>query len=212
MLAYENVRLSEQPPQSAPQQKKSKKSRHRREATEAHEVDAAGGADEGIVLLRQTDEYAAPFVWATASLLVWRPQMHTWIPATVTHQSSTHLTFSHLNTFPISVLRAHMPADWEWHTEEQHRKKKGWDGRIADEGGWWVDGEGGQVQNGAEMRIRIREWDVRSGSGGEKGVGSLRVGGSLLSAEEEGVREEQRRGKRREGAKDDGDNVEGRAV
>lgn len=142
-----------------------------------------------------TDEYVAPYLWASATLLVWRPELDFYISATLTHQSATHVTLAHLNTFAVTVLKEHLPMGWEWHATAAGRKKKGFDGRIADEGGVWVDGEGVQVEKGREMNVRVREWDVRGG----KGKGVLRVDGSLLSVEEERARAEKRAGKKARG-------------
>ncbi|KAF2680003.1 hypothetical protein K458DRAFT_312656 [Lentithecium fluviatile CBS 122367] len=178
VLAYEDVVLSDLPPRSHIE-------------VESEDDRAQGTAEEendGIVLARQIDEYAAPFLWATASLLVWRPQTHTPIPATLTHSSATHITLSHLNTFPISVLKDQLPADWEWHQESRNAKEKGWDGRIADLGGWWVDGELNQVDVGTTLSVWIRNWEARGigeeGGKGKGGRGFLGIVGSLLRPEE----------------------------
>lgn len=61
--------------------------------------------------------------------------------------------------------------------------RKGWDGRIADEGGWWVDEDDGEKVEG-EIKVRIRDFDGRMDGRG-KGKGFLRIEGSLLSEAEE---------------------------
>lgn len=198
VLAYEDVKLSEQPPKSsnnAQRARAARRARHRRTHDEESEEEADAEEEGGMVLLRQIDEYAAPFVWATASLLVWRPKENAYLDATIIHQSSTHITLSHLNSFPITILRAHLPSVWTYHQATANSKKKGWDGRIADEGGWWVDGEGEAVSAGTQMRVRIREWDAR-GSGVGKGRGILRIEGSLLSEGEEREAVAREKGKR----------------
>ncbi|KAF1956354.1 hypothetical protein CC80DRAFT_593812 [Byssothecium circinans] len=204
VLGFEDVRLSDSEPRSRIAPAKSKKRRHRSEAAAAEsaadeEEENTGHGMGETVLLRQIDEYTAPFVWATASLLVWRPKEGDWITATLTHQSATHVTLSHLNTFPVSVLREQLPRSWRWHAEEAGRKTKGWDGRIADLGGWWVDGEGLKVgegldlDGGKEMRVRIREWDARGGMG--KGRGGMKIEGSMMTVEEERVGREKGKGR-----------------
>ena len=62
--------------------------------------------------------------------------------------------------------------------------KKGWDGRIADEGGWWVDEQGAKVEGGREIEVRIRDVDGRMDGKG-RGKGFLRVEGSLVGEGEE---------------------------
>ncbi|KAL1599471.1 hypothetical protein SLS60_007274 [Paraconiothyrium brasiliense] len=178
VLAYEDVSLSSQPPKTA--SPSTHKSRHR-QAPDADDLERLAEQEEGVVLTRCVDEYMAPYVWATASLLIWRPAPNTYLDATLTHASATHITLAHLNTFAITVLKESLPADWSWHAEKANKKTKGFDGKIADEGGWWMDGELGEVKKGTGMRVRVREWDVRGG----KGKGVLRVDGSLLSVEEE---------------------------
>ncbi|KAJ4296747.1 hypothetical protein N0V90_006795 [Kalmusia sp. IMI 367209] len=166
VLAYEDVKLSSKPPQITSSHKSHKSSRRR-------DDEANGEQDEeDVVLLTCVDEYAAPYVWATASLLIWRPAPNTYLSATLTHQSATHVTLAHLNTFAISILKESLPSDWTWNAAEANRKKKGWDGKIADEGGWWVDGEDEVVKKGKEFKVRVKEWDVRVGRGG--GIYGLR--------------------------------------
>jgi len=202
VLAYEDVRLSGEAPRSTIVPSKKDKSKKRKRRHGDAEDEAQAGSDEetpegagGIVMARQIDEYSAPYIWATASLLVWRPQTHTSIPATLTHASATHITLAHLNTFPISVLKAELPSDWRWHQERGNAKAKGWDGRISDEGGWWVDGLGERVDVGASLRVWIVSWEAK-GSGGEDGAGKggrgvLGIVGSLRSPGERAGRSEE---------------------
>lgn len=144
------------------------------------------------VLLRHVDEYAAPFLWATATFLIWRPEQHKSITAHVTHQSKTHLTLSHLNLFPVSILAEHLPPSWTFRQTQTGLVKKGWDGRLADEGGVWVDGAGEEVRG--ELKVRVRDFDGRMDGKG-RGKGFLRIDGSLLAREEEG----REKGKGKEG-------------
>ncbi|KAF1972898.1 hypothetical protein BU23DRAFT_554738 [Bimuria novae-zelandiae CBS 107.79] len=189
VLAYEDVQLSSRPPKPTAT---SKSSSRRRKPAADNDDDSDGGSDEdGVVLTKCVDEYMAPYVWATASLLVWRPAPGCYLGASVTHQSGTHITLSHLNAFAITILKEYLPGDWEWSAKEANKKKKGFDGRIADEGGAWVDGDGVEVFKGKEFRVRVREWDVKGG----KGKGVWKVDGSLLSAEEEKSRAAKKAGK-----------------
>ncbi|KAL5391266.1 hypothetical protein PMIN02_006620 [Paraphaeosphaeria minitans] len=192
ILAYENVSLSAQPPKTSIH-KSSRK--HASSAPDSDDEERRAEAEEGIVLTRCVDEYMAPYVWATASLLVWRPAPNAYLDATLTHQAGTHITLAHLNTFAITVMKEHLPADWTWNAAQAGKKTKGFDGRIADEGGWWMDGELNEVKKGTSMRVRVREWDVRGG----KGKGVLRVDGSLLRLEEESVRAAKKAGKAAQG-------------
>ncbi|KAJ4983044.1 DNA-dependent RNA polymerase i subunit a43 [Stagonosporopsis vannaccii] len=144
ILAYEDVELSATPPASSA---------------------VADTADEE-VLLRHVDEYASPFLWATATFLIWRPQRGSWITARITHQSKTHITLSYLNIFPVSVLAAQLPASWTF--------------EARDSEGVWV-GEDGEVEG--DVRVRLLDFDGRT-DGKAKGKG-VRLEGSLVKEDEE---------------------------
>ncbi|EOA81925.1 hypothetical protein ACJQWK_05371 [Exserohilum turcicum] len=174
ILAYEDVDLSSSPPTASATTSKSRSKRAQNGATNDSPAEP--------LLLRHVDEYAAPFLWATASFLVWRPVRNAYLDAHVTDQAKTHITLAHLNTFPVSILKEHIPADWSWHQNETGKVKKGWDESLSDEGGWWVNGDGEKVEG--ELRVRIRDVDGRMDGRG-KGKGFLRVDGSLLSEEQE---------------------------
>lgn len=193
VLAYEDVQLSDSPP---PPQLQSTKSKSKAKAQSQPDADSdkEEPAPAEPLLLRHVDEYSAPFLWATASFLVWRPQKNAYVTGRITHQSKTHITLAHLNTFPVSILKEYLPSSWSWHSEQAGKMKKGWDGRIADEGGWWVDGQGDKVEGGAELKIRIRDFDGRMDGKG-RGKGFLKIEGSLLSEEEEQARAAQKGGK-----------------
>ncbi|KAF2869610.1 hypothetical protein BDV95DRAFT_82229 [Massariosphaeria phaeospora] len=139
VLAYHDVKLSDEAPQPQPkpQKRKRKRSARARADDDDDEADGDGGGDgeaqhgdgeeaaaaavdaeaPGRLLCKVVDEYAAPYLWATATFLVWRPRPASLIPARVTHQSSTHITLAHLNTFPVSVLKTQLPPAWTWHEE-----------------------------------------------------------------------------------------------
>ncbi|CAI6243785.1 unnamed protein product [Periconia digitata] len=186
VLAYTDVSLSSSQPTLSSTSSSRKKSRHN---TASHQEALQEEHNENgtTVLLTHIDEYTSPFLWATATLLVWRPSQNARIPATITHQSSTHMTLSYLNLFAVTVLRAHMPENWSWHAEGANKKRKGWDGRVEDLGGWWVDGDGvkvgGEEGEKKELSVRVTEWDARPGVG--KGRGFLKIEGSLLEESEE---------------------------
>ncbi|KAH7388668.1 hypothetical protein BKA66DRAFT_414738 [Pyrenochaeta sp. MPI-SDFR-AT-0127] len=193
VLGYEDVQLSDSPPPSQIQSSKSKsKSKSRSQPQPDTTNDEPAPAEP--LLLKHVDEYSAPFLWATASFLVWRPQRNAYVTGRITHQSKTHITLAHLNTFPVSILKEHFPSGWSWHSEQAGKMKKGWDGRIADEGGWWIDGEGEKVEGGAELKVRIRDFDGRMDGKG-RGKGFLRIEGSLLTEEEEKIRASHKGGK-----------------
>lgn len=151
ILAYEDVSLSSSP---------------------------SDGADEE-VLLRHVDEYASPFLWATATFLIWRPQRGNWITGRITHQSKTHITLSYLNIFPISVLATQLPSSWKFQSQE------------SDEG-TWVN-EDGEVSG--DLRVRLLDFDGRT-DGKAKGKG-LRLEGSLLN-EDQAAQQEKGTGKGKE--------------
>lgn len=177
VLAYEDVSLSSLPPRNTI--KTGKKSKSKSQAQAVREPEQPSNES---MLLRHVDEYSAPFLWATASFLVFRPQTNAYIEGRITHQSKTHITLAHLNTFPVSITQDHFPEGWSWHSETAGKVKKGWDGRLNDEGGWWVDSEGNTVSG--DLKVRIRDFDGRMDGRG-KGKGFLRLEGSLLSVEEE---------------------------
>jgi DNA-directed RNA polymerase I subunit RPA43 len=160
VLAYEDVELSDRAPSDS----------------------GVASTSEGGLLLRHVDEYTAPYLWATASFLIFRPVAHAHLSGRVTHQSKTHITLSYLNTFPVSVTAEHLPENWTWHSESAGKVTKGWDGRLSDEGGWWLDGEKEKV--GGEVEVRIRDFDGRMDGRG-RGKGFLRIEGSLREEGEE---------------------------
>lgn len=138
------------------------------------------GSADAEVLLRHVDEYASPFLWATATFLIWRPQRGKWITGRITHQSKTHITLSYLNFFPISVLATQLPTGWKFQSHE------------TDEG-TWVSEEG---EVSGDLRVRLLDFDGRT-DGKAKGKG-LRLEGSLLSENEE-TRQDKGKGKARKG-------------
>jgi DNA-directed RNA polymerase I subunit RPA43 len=201
VLAYQNVQLSDAP-RTTSTTTTSPKSKRRRESQpqlqprpnthwESGSEDEDDEEDEGEeLLLRVVDEYSAPFLWATADLLVWRPAKNVWIEGRIVHQSSTHITLSHLNTFPISILKTNMPEGWEWHGNASTGEYK--KGNRSDEG-YWADADGMPVED--QLRVRIRDWDGRMDGKGT-GKGFLRIVGSLVSEETEKALEIRRKEKR----------------
>lgn len=160
VLAYEDVTLS-----SSPQ--------------------STDGSSEP-VMLRHIDEYSSPFLWATATFLIWRPAHNKYITGRVTHQSKTHITLSYLNIFPISILATHLPPTWTFKQTEAGSNRN----HMTDEGGVWVS-EDGEVTG--DLRVRLLDFDART-DGKSKGKG-LRLEGSLLSEEEDKRREKGEKGK-----------------
>ncbi|USP74445.1 hypothetical protein yc1106_01719 [Curvularia clavata] len=184
VLAYEDVELSSTPPSASTVKSHSERAQNNSGSNKDSHAEP--------LLLKHVDEYAAPFLWATASFLVWRPVRNAYLEAHITDQAKTHITLAHLNTFPVSILKENMPADWSWHQNETGKVKKGWDETLSDEGGWWVDGKGKKVEG--ELKVRIRDIEGRMDGKG-KGKGFLRVDGSLLSEEEEKAAKAQKAGR-----------------
>ncbi len=188
VLAYEDVELSSTPPkpQTASQLQ-----------AKLHSQSNDEPAPTEPLLLRHVDEYMAPFLWVTASFVIWRPQRNAHLTAVVTHQSKTHITLQYLNVFPVSILREHLPSDWTWYSKEAGKMKKGWDGRLADDGGWWLDGGRNKVKGSMQLRVRIRDFDGKM-DGKARGKAFIRIEGSLLSVEEEKEKLTQKSGKGKE--------------
>jgi DNA-directed RNA polymerase I subunit RPA43 len=200
VLAYEDVQLSDLPPVSAEekarlaQEKRKSKSRHRHEESDTDEDEDEADAKPKPLLLHIHNEYSAPFLWATATFLVWRPATGSWISARVTQQASTHLTLSHLNSFPISILRQHLPNGWTWTPSNSSYNSGG----GGDEG-WWTNEDGMPIED--VLRVRIRDFEGRMDGKGQ-GRGGLKIDGSLVTEEEEQTRGKEGEGdkrKRREG-------------
>lgn len=160
VLAYEDVSLSSSPPSSS--------------------STSSGPQEQEDVLLRHVDEYAAPFLWATATFLIFRPRRGSWISARVTSQSKTHITLSYLNIFPISVLAMQLPESWTFSAG------------TTDEGVWVT--EEGELEG--DVQVRVVDFDGRT-DGKSKGKG-IRLEGSLVS-EEEQKRKEKGKGKAKRG-------------
>jgi DNA-directed RNA polymerase I subunit RPA43 len=205
VLAWQDVELSDSPPASATQSASSKsksksKSQSQKKAQTAQdesdisesESETEDAAEGYPLLLKVVDEYSAPFLWATATLLVFRPKKNAWIEARITSQSATHITLSYLNAFSISVIRAHLPADWTWCAASMGGYSMT-GGRRESAGvteGYWMDGDGMPI--GAEARVRITDWDAKNEA--KAGRGHLRIEGSLVEegAESQGQGERER--------------------
>ncbi|KAF2704449.1 hypothetical protein K504DRAFT_506932 [Pleomassaria siparia CBS 279.74] len=181
VLAYENVQLSDAPPANKDSRPtKKRKTKHYHEESDTEGQDSEDDATPKQLLLRIHNEYSAPFLWATASFLVWRPKVGAWIQGKVTQQASTHLTLSHLNSFPISILRQHLPDGWSW-TSTYTNNRGGNGGGGADEG-HWTNEDGLPIED--VLRIRIRDFEGRMDGKGH-GRGGLKIDGSLVSEEVE---------------------------
>ncbi|KAF3005620.1 hypothetical protein E8E13_002645 [Curvularia kusanoi] len=124
VLAYEDVSLSS----SAPVATKSG-------------VYSENNTSDDEVLLRHVDEYSTPYLWATATFLVFRPTRNSYISARVVHQSKTHMTLSYLNIFPVSVLAAQVPSGWSFEA-----------GEAGDEGVWKKE-DGSAVEGDLESGV-----------------------------------------------------------
>jgi DNA-directed RNA polymerase I subunit RPA43 len=156
VLAYSDVNLSSSPPGDS---------------------DSTDTSDE--VLLRHVDEYAAPYLWATGTFLIFRPRRGSYISARVTGQSKTHITLSYLNVFPISVLATQLPETWTF------------EAGATDEGVWRT----GEGELSGDVQVRLLDFDGRT-DGKSKGKG-MRLEGSLVG--EEVQRKEKGKGKGKKG-------------
>ncbi|KAF2279803.1 uncharacterized protein EI97DRAFT_430817 [Westerdykella ornata] len=207
VLAWQDIELSDEPPTPQPQHPKPSASRKTSQrASKRAAADAESGISESEgedgeeeqekpLLLKVVDEYSAPFVWATATLLVFRPRKNAWVEAHLTTQTATHITLSYLNAFSISVLRNHMPRDWSWCDSSAGGafSMTGGQGSGVGGEGYWMDKEGRPVERA--IRLRIRDWDARFEAKG--GRGFLRIEGSLLEEAEERDAGERWEGERR---------------
>lgn len=212
VLAWRDVQVSDSAPETtetASQTKSSKsKSRARRnedaESESESEDENADSQNGQTLLLKVIDEYSAPFLWATATLLVLRPRKNAYIAARITQQASTHITLSYLNAFSVSVVRSNMPEDWVWCSASAtgfsmtggggERRSAGIDGAE----GYWMDGEGRSVEG--VVRVRIEDWDARGAGKGES-KGFLRIEGSLIGEENEAAGASTQKKKTKEKAK-----------
>lgn len=140
-------------------------------------------------MLTHVDEYTAPFVWATASFLVFRPARGAVIAGAVEHQAKTHITLSYLNTFPITITKDFLPEDWTFNAGDASTSTTSRIGAsvksatMARRAGFWMNELGEKIE-GVVEGVRIRDYDGRMDGRG-KGKGVLRIEGSLCSVEEE---------------------------
>jgi DNA-directed RNA polymerase I subunit RPA43 len=192
VLAWQDVELSETPPASAvspPSQKqKSSSSKKSRKAEAEQSSDSESGSDDEVeeqegkpMYLKVIDEYSAPFLWCTATLLVFRPQKNAWIEGRVLSQAASHITFSYLNVFSVSVVSQQLPKDWTWCAATGGSFSMTGGRREGEREGYWMDAEGMPV--GQTMKVRIKDWDAKAGE--KAGKGFLRMEGSLVGADEE---------------------------
>ena len=103
VLAYENVRIGNNPSEPADQ--------------ENYENNNES------VLATHIDEYAGSFVWVTADFLLFRPKVDTLITGWVNLQHEGHIGLVCWNIFSASVRRNRIPKRWRW-------VKEGWDVRA----------------------------------------------------------------------------------
>ncbi|ORX97049.1 hypothetical protein BCR34DRAFT_452816, partial [Clohesyomyces aquaticus] len=208
VLAYRDVELSSEPPSPASSQD-AQPSRKRKRATHSHSHSTSSKSksksksksraedenEEGKPLLCAIhDEYSSPFLWASASFLIFRPVAHAIIPCHIVHQFSSHVALSYLNSFPVSVLKTQVPKSWTWNTysntSTSHTNKYNGTQEGGSEGeGYWTDSDGMPIPN--VLEIRIRDFEVKSG-GGRAGKGHFGIEGSLINREEELAREQAR--------------------
>ncbi|KAF2747213.1 hypothetical protein M011DRAFT_494394 [Sporormia fimetaria CBS 119925] len=190
ILAWQDIELSDSPPSTT-----STSTRTRKPTTPSSESDDEDTTAGAPLLLKVVDEYSAPFLWATATFLVFRPRKDAFLEnARVTSQANTHITLSYLNAFSISVVRSQLPRDWNWSGGAGYSMTGG-SNREGEGDGYWMDADGMPIPE--TLKVRVRDWDA--GVQG-KGRGFLRIEGSLVE-EQEGVGEGEREGERREKGK-----------
>lgn len=166
ILAYQNVKLSSTAPSS-----------HAQPAAETTGTP---------LLLKVINEYSSPFLWATSDFLVWRPRKGVWVEGRVTHQSSTHLTLSYLNAFPITILKQNMPTDWSFHDPGRSTFSMTGGAATREDGagntveGYWVDGNNMPVDE--VLKVLITDWEIKTEGGGKDGakvISTLRIEAEL---------------------------------
>ena len=183
--------------------------------------------DEGPVLARSVDEYAASYVWFTADFLLFRPQRGCLMEGWINLQNEGIIGLVCWNYFNASIERRRLPKDWKWVPAGGHRLriqklKKPLDAAngsqaqeernpqvngIGNADGHFVDGNGDKV----EGLFRFRVKDTETSRSADREQGFLSIEGTTLSdSEEEELREQdfirlQGTGRRRNGARRDPD-------
>jgi len=179
VLAYEDVQLSASPPSRTPPAPKRRSKPHAQQHHQDSDISDSDSSDDSNtqadtqLLLRHVDEYAAPFLWASATFLVFRPARDARLTARLTHQARSHITLAYLNMFPVSVVAKDLPESWSWRAD------------AGGQAGCWVIGgaDGEEVQGGRELGVKIKDFDGRLDGKG-RGKGFLRIEGVVLEGEE----------------------------
>ncbi|KAI9695150.1 MAG: hypothetical protein M1820_008856 [Bogoriella megaspora] len=153
VLAYENVRLSEQ-------------------VDEAETPYLA-------VLAQSSNEYAGSFVWITADFTIFRPLKNASIDGHISVQAHSHLGLICWNLFNASIPRERLPKDWKWvqDGENQDTSHSGQNGRrIFTRTGHYIDGAGNEVND----LLRFKIYNVEVTRTTEVKRGFVNIEGTLI--------------------------------
>jgi DNA-directed RNA polymerase I subunit RPA43 len=183
ILAYDNVRVSEEPP--APT------------TTTTTTTTSTASASPPPALARTLDIFGVAYVWVTADFTVFAPRPGRPLAGLVNMQTESHVGLVCWNLFSASIERARLPPAWRWVDEAAG----GDDGASLVSGGGaagagapqrgeghFVDGTGVPVEG--VLEFRVSEVEPPAHSREEKTFLTLR--GTLLepAAEEKLVKEE----------------------
>ena len=159
-------------------------------------------SQQGLVLARSIDEYAASFVWVTADFLIFRPQRGGWIEGWVNLQHEGHLGLVCWNLFNASIERKRLPRNWKWVPGGQNvgsKKKSDQPQNFLESGtpesvvqqpivqddqdsqGYYEDGRGKKI----EGRIMFRVKDMEASPSSDRERSFVSIEGTLLDDEEE---------------------------
>ena len=147
--------------------------------------DGQGEKDGAAVLSKAIDEYAVTFVYLVADFVLFSPAKGSYLEGYVNLQNESLLGLVCYNYFNASIEWQRLPKEWRW-VEDGSQS----DARSGKGSGCWVDGSGEKVDGKVVFRVR----DFEAAPGGENGMGSINISGTLLSAAyEKRVDEEEQR-------------------
>lgn len=166
-------------------------------------VQNAGG--DGVPFAYTVDEYAAPFIWAGADFVIFKPRRGVWLDGYVNLQNESFLGFVLWNAFTGTIERKRLPKDWIWIEDEEQEAQQEAEGvgdlvefemggrrrKFTHSIGHFEDGDGNPVRE--EMMVRFRVWDFEPAFSEKDERHFLTLEGSMLTDEEENALQEEER-------------------